>query len=98
SRRGGRYLAVSDLHWGLGRRHGDWHAQEDFRRADEFVRMLERVPPDGRPTTLIVGGDWLELINTLDPGSPVPEVKRLVTAILEGHEPEVRALVEAVTR
>jgi UDP-2,3-diacylglucosamine pyrophosphatase LpxH len=96
SRRGGRYLVVSDLHWGRGRTLRGWWPGEDFRQDEAFVNFVTTAAADSRPTTLILNGDWLELIRHVDYDTPIREVERHVQRIVRGHEREVRALTDAV--
>lgn len=96
SERGGRYLVLSDLHWGRGRTRRGWWPGEDFRQDEAFVRFIDSAAADPRPTTLILNGDWLELIRHVDYDSTPVEVERIVQRIVRGHEREVRALTDAV--
>ena len=96
SQRGGRYLVLSDLHWGKGRKLRGWWAGEDFRQDEAFVNFVRTAAADARPTTLILNGDWLELIRHVDYDTPIGEVERHVQRIVRGHEREVRALTDAV--
>jgi UDP-2,3-diacylglucosamine pyrophosphatase LpxH len=96
SERGGRYLILSDLHWGRGRTRRGWWPGEDFRQDEAFVRFIENAASDPRPTTLILNGDWLELIRHVDYDSSEGEVRRIVETIVRGHQREVRALTRAV--
>jgi UDP-2,3-diacylglucosamine pyrophosphatase LpxH len=96
SQRGGRYLVLSDLHWGGGRTGRGWWPGEDFRQDETFVRFIESAAGDRRPTTLIFNGDWLELIRQVDYDSSLGEIERVVRGIVRGHEREVRALADAV--
>ena len=98
SERGGRYLILSDLHWGRGRTRRGWWPGEDFRQDTAFVRFIESASADPRPTTLILNGDWLEFIRHVDYDSHLGEVERHVRRIVRGHEREVRALTDAVVR
>lgn len=96
SQRGGRYLVVSDLHWGRGRTARGWWPGEDFRQDETFVRFVAGAAADPRPTTLILNGDWLELIRQVDYDSDLGEIERVVRGIVRGHQREVRALADAV--
>jgi UDP-2,3-diacylglucosamine pyrophosphatase LpxH len=96
SERGGRYLILSDLHWGRGRTRRGWWPGEDFRQDEAFVRFIGNAAADPRPTTLILNGDWLELIRHVDYDSSDAEVRRIVEDIVRGHQREVRALTRAV--
>ncbi|HZJ69415.1 MAG TPA: metallophosphoesterase, partial [Planctomycetota bacterium] len=96
SERGGRYLVLSDLHWGKGRKLRGWWPGEDFRQDKAFVNFVETAAADARPTTLILNGDWIELIRHVDYDTPIGEVERHVQRIVRGHEREVRALTDAV--
>lgn len=96
SQRGGRYLVLSDLHWGRGRTKRGWWPGEDFRQDEAFVRFIESASAESQPTTLILNGDWLELIRNVDYDSNMVEIERTVQRIVRGHEREVRALTDAV--
>jgi UDP-2,3-diacylglucosamine pyrophosphatase LpxH len=96
SRRSGRYVLVSDLHWGRGRTNvGRWDPGEDFRQSNTFVRLIGRITSIAKPTTLVIGGDWLELTKMVDADAEPEAVRHAITATLEGHALEVRALAHA---
>lgn len=88
---GGRYLVVSDLHWGPG----SHDPREAFRQAEAFARFVTWAARQPN-TTLVIAGDWLELMDFVDPDADTTTVARTVTATLRGHEVETRALVDAV--
>lgn len=101
SEQGGRYLIMSDLHWGLGRTRtttSGWYHGEDFRKDGTFARFVKRAAAEPEPTTLIFNGDWIEFIRHQDADATLPELKAHVRRVLTGHRREVRALAEGVTR
>lgn len=68
---GERYVvAISDLHFGLGRQGGAWNPTEDFRWSSALKGFLDRTSACGRQTVdLVIAGDAMEL------WQPPPEVK-----------------------
>jgi UDP-2,3-diacylglucosamine pyrophosphatase LpxH len=62
-----RIVVISDLHMGPGRdSSGAWHAVEDFRWRDEFVRFLDAVAAEGGAVDLVINGDLFELLQSPD--------------------------------
>ena len=62
-----RIVVIGDLHMGPGRdSNGAWHAVEDFRWRDEFVRFLDAVTAEGGPVDLVINGDLFELLQSPD--------------------------------
>ena len=58
-------VVISDLHMGPGRDSaGAWHAVEDFRWRDEFIRFLDAVSADGANVDLVINGDLFELLQS----------------------------------
>jgi UDP-2,3-diacylglucosamine pyrophosphatase LpxH len=59
-------VVIGDLHMGPGRdAKGNWHAVEDFRWRDEFVRFLEAINTQGGGNTdLVINGDLFELLQS----------------------------------
>jgi UDP-2,3-diacylglucosamine pyrophosphatase LpxH len=98
SARDGRYLILSDLHMGPGKRGGRWSQSEDFRRDATFVSFVEEAAADPRPTTLLFNGDWLEIARHVDADASVEQVAGVVRRTVKGHEREFRALAQAVVR
>jgi UDP-2,3-diacylglucosamine pyrophosphatase LpxH len=101
SERGGRYLILSDLHWGLGRTSSTssgWFYGEDFRQDAVFERFVKKAAADPRPTTLVLNGDWIEFIRHVDADASVDQLKRHVRKVLRCHAREVRALTDAVVK
>jgi len=96
----GDYFIVSDLHWGVGklRNDGPWDSREDFRRGDVFARFLGRIATRPNHTTMVIAGDWLELMEHVDANASKAEVDKAVTRIVEGHAHEVKAMAAAVTQ
>ena len=62
-----RIVVIGDLHMGPGRDSGGaWHAVEDFRWRDEFVRFVEAVAAEGGAVDLVINGDLFELLQSPD--------------------------------
>ena len=62
-----RIVVIGDLHMGPGRdSSGAWHAVEDFRWRDEFVRFLDAVAAEGGAVDLVINGDLFELLQSPD--------------------------------
>jgi UDP-2,3-diacylglucosamine pyrophosphatase LpxH len=60
-----KIVVISDLHMGPGRDGtGAWHAVEDFRWRDEFIRFLEALSAEGGATDLVINGDLFELLQS----------------------------------
>jgi UDP-2,3-diacylglucosamine pyrophosphatase LpxH len=60
-----RIVVIGDLHMGPGLdSSGAWHAVEDFRWGDEFVRFLDAVTAEGGAVDLVVNGDLFELLQS----------------------------------
>lgn len=58
-------VVIGDLHMGPGRDAiGNWHAVEDFRWRDEFLRFLEALNAEGGNTDLVINGDLFELLQS----------------------------------
>jgi UDP-2,3-diacylglucosamine pyrophosphatase LpxH len=59
-------VVIGDLHMGPGRdASGKWHAVEDFRWRDEFIRFLDALAShDGGNTDLVINGDLFELLQS----------------------------------
>jgi UDP-2,3-diacylglucosamine pyrophosphatase LpxH len=59
-------VVIGDLHMGPGRdASGNWHAVEDFRWRDEFIRFLDALAARGGGNTdLIINGDLFELLQS----------------------------------
>lgn len=96
----GAYHIMSDMHWGLGRteKGKKWDPKEDFRRSTTFAKFVSHVAKDKRSTSLIIGGDWLELMEHVNANAPVAEVKRTITKIIEGHQIETKALAKGIVK
>lgn len=98
---GGRYVVMSDLHMGRGRSRttrSGWFRGEDFRQDDIFVDTLAKLRADPRPTTLVMNGDWIEMIRHADPQAGYPELRKLIEQNVRGHEREMSALARAIAR
>ena len=64
---GRRIVVIGDLHMGPGRDStGGWHAVEDFRWHDEFVRFLDALSAETIATDLVINGDLFELLQSPD--------------------------------
>lgn len=108
SERDGRYVIVSDLHWGLGRQrrgpqdrtadanNGPFHAQEDSRRGDVFAKMVDRASRQPKNTTMVIAGDWIDLMEHVNEDSSMEQVKRAVDTICQGHAQEIKAMADAI--
>ena len=61
-------VVIGDLHMGPGRdAAGNWHAVEDFRWREEFIRFLDAVNTQGGGNTdLVINGDLFELLQSPD--------------------------------
>src|SRR5687767_855985 len=60
-----KVVVIGDLHMGPGLDStGAWHAVEDFRWRDEFVRFLEALSAEGAATDLVINGDLFELLQS----------------------------------
>ena len=59
-------VVIGDLHMGPGRdAGGTWHAVEDFRWRDEFIRFLDTLDTQGGGNTdLVINGDLFELLQS----------------------------------
>lgn len=101
SERNGQYHIVSDLHWGKGRlgkgKGAKWDPQEDFRKSESFSKFVGQIAKSKRNVSLVIGGDWLELMEHVDANAPIGDVKDRITKIIEGHSIETKALTSAVT-
>ncbi|MGH9219161.1 MAG: metallophosphoesterase [Vicinamibacterales bacterium] len=60
-------VVIGDLHMGPGRDSGGaWHAVEDFRWRDEFIRFLDALSAAGGNVDLVINGDLFELLQSPD--------------------------------
>jgi UDP-2,3-diacylglucosamine pyrophosphatase LpxH len=60
-------VVIGDLHMGPGRDStGAWHAVEDFRWRDEFIRFLDALSAEGGNVDLVINGDLFELLQSPD--------------------------------
>jgi hypothetical protein len=98
SERNGAYYIVSDLHMGFGskRSSGPFDRQEDFTRPDAFVKMLGHISSQPEKSTLVIAGDWLDILEHVSPGQGLGDVKTAISQIVKGHETEFKALADAV--
>ncbi|WP_321529024.1 metallophosphoesterase [Sedimenticola selenatireducens] len=92
-----RYLTViSDLHIGLGKVDGRWHAYEDFRWPNALEGFLDAVNKRGKGRVdLVIAGDFLELWQVPDDiscdgdgpnlGCTIEEVVRITHRIVNAH-------------
>ena len=95
-------VVIGDLHMGPGRdASGNWHAVEDFRWRDEFLRFLEALNAEGGNTDLVINGDLFELLQSPstpcrhhDPrfGCTVAEALQRLDAVITAHEAELAAI------
>ncbi len=59
-------VAISDLHFGVGKQGNDWHPMEDFRWSEELAAFLNAVHACGNGSTdLLLNGDTFELWQSL---------------------------------
>jgi hypothetical protein len=95
----GEYHIISDLHWGHGKTaNGKWDAREDFRKGQTFGKFVNQIAKSKRGVSLIVGGDWLELMEQVNANASPAEVKKAVTEIVEGHKVEAKALAKGIVK
>lgn len=70
-------VIIGDLHMGPGRdSSGAWHAVEDFRWRDEFIRFLDALSAEGGNVDLVINGDLFELLQS--PDVPCPSADGVV--------------------
>jgi hypothetical protein len=98
SERNGTYYIVSDLHMGFGRERpaGPLNRQEDFTRPDAFIKMLGHITSQPKNSTLVIAGDWLDILEHVSPSQGLGDVRAAISQIVKGHGPEFRALADAV--
>jgi hypothetical protein len=97
-------VVIGDLHMGPGRdAGGNWHAVEDFRWRDEFLRFLDAIhTAGGGNTDLVINGDLFELLQSPDDAecrhndpahgcTTLQALDRLETAI-RAHGEELKAI------
>ncbi len=95
----GEYHIVSDLHWGHGKnKDGKWDAREDFRKGQTFGKFVNQISKSNRGVSLVVGGDWLELMEHVNANASNKEVKKAITKIVEGHKTETKALAKGIVK
>jgi UDP-2,3-diacylglucosamine pyrophosphatase LpxH len=95
-------VAISDLHFGVGREEQAWHPMEDFRWAPEFQAFLSQVDRQGGgKTDLVIAGDAFELWQSrmndcvpvnLDAGCSEDEALSRLKTVVSAHEVELKAL------
>jgi UDP-2,3-diacylglucosamine pyrophosphatase LpxH len=95
-------VVIGDLHMGPGRdASGNWHAVEDFRWRDEFLRFLEALDAEGGNTDLVINGDLFELLQS--PSTPcrhnaprfgctVAEALQRLDVVITAHQAELAAI------
>ena len=67
-------VAISDLHFGVGRDGNAWHSMEDFRWGPEFQAFLDEVHTrGGGKVDLVIAGDAFELWQSRTPDCTPPE-------------------------
>ncbi len=81
---------------------GTWHAVEDFRWRDEFIRFLDAVNTQGAGNTdLVINGDLFELLQSPstpcrhnDPrfGCTAAEALQRLDVVIKAHEAELAAI------
>ncbi len=99
-----RTIIVSgDLHMGPGRdAGGSWHAVEDFRWRDEFIRFLDALNTEGLGNSdLVINGDLFELLQSpaipcaySDPwlGCTTAQALQRLETVLTQHAEELAAI------
>src|SRR3990170_7206515 len=96
-------VVIGDLHMGPGRdASGNWHAVEDFRWRDDFIRFLDAVNTQGGGRTdLVINGDLFELLQSPsvpchhnDPrfGCTAAEAQQRLDAVIKAHDAELAAI------
>jgi len=111
ARPGQRYLvAISDLHFGLGRRSGGaWDPREDFRWSGALRGFLDRISRCGADRVdLVVAGDMLELWQPPDSiecvgarddlGCTLEQMTRITQAVTAAHTDDLKALGRFASR
>jgi hypothetical protein len=94
----GNYYGINDTHFGLGRidDKAAFHRREQFRRGDVFVKFLDHISTRPGNNTLLIAGDWLDLLRHINADSAPETIRKLISEIVEGHRREFTALVRAV--
>lgn len=95
-------VVIGDLHMGPGRSaDGSWHAYEDFRWGDEFIRFLDTVASEGTSIDLVINGDLFELLQSPSVpctygdarlGCTEQDALRRLEAVLAAHGDALRAI------
>jgi UDP-2,3-diacylglucosamine pyrophosphatase LpxH len=95
-------VAISDLHFGVGRDNDAWHSMEDFRWGPEFQMFLDEVHKrGGGKVDLVIAGDAFELWQSRTPDCAPPnrdagcseaEALARLKAVVAAHATELRAL------
>jgi UDP-2,3-diacylglucosamine pyrophosphatase LpxH len=100
SQKNGNYYIVSDLHMGIGKaaQGGAFDRQEDFTRPEVFVKTLDYLTHQPGNNTLVVGGDFLDLLEHIDSSDSNEVLKKTITQMVKGHEVEFKALAKAVVK
>ena len=95
-------VVIGDLHMGPGRdASGNWHAVEDFRWRDEFLRFLEALNAEGGNTDLVINGDLFELLQSPTTpcrhtdarfGCTVADALQRLDVVTTAHQAELAAI------
>lgn len=96
-------VVIGDLHMGPGRdAGGNWHAVEDFRWRDEFIRFLDALNTQGGGNTdLVINGDLFELLQSpsvpcthSEPrlGCTADQALQRLDAVIKAHAEELAAI------
>lgn len=96
-------VAISDLHFGVGRQQQAWHPMEDFRWGPEFRQFLDEVHRQGGgKTDLVIAGDAFELWQSLnardcassdlDAGCSEAEAVARLKAVVAAHGADLQAI------
>jgi metallophosphoesterase superfamily enzyme len=98
SKQNGNYYIVSDLHIGLGktRPNGAFDRQDDFTRPDVFVKTLQHISHQPGNNTLVIGGDFLDILEHVAPEQDIGHVNDAISQMVKGHEVEFKAMAKAV--
>jgi UDP-2,3-diacylglucosamine pyrophosphatase LpxH len=94
-------VVIGDLHMGPGRAGEHWHAYEDFRWRDEFIRFLDSVAAEPGDTDLVVNGDLFELVQSptvpcasgdASHGCTTEQALQRLELVVKAHADELRAI------
>jgi UDP-2,3-diacylglucosamine pyrophosphatase LpxH len=100
SQTNGHYYIASDMHFGLGkvRQGAAFDRQEDMTRPEVLERHLAYIARQPGNNTFAVGGDFLDILEHVDPEADLAHLKGTVSAIVKGHSREFQAFAKAVVK